>query len=91
MPKLAARVIRQQHVPQQQFNYTVKTVRALPREKFTDEREFNCENGRDAYQVADRLQQEFDADADPCRTYVYRGTDPVPVHAGLERSTFNGR
>ncbi len=88
MPKLAARIIRQQP---QQFNYTVKTVRALPGGKFVEEREFNCENGRDANRVADRLQGEFDDDADPCRTYVYRGTDPVPVHAGLEWSTQNGR
>jgi hypothetical protein len=74
------------------FDFKVKTIQAIRLAdgeiRFDETGEFNCGSPRDAYNVADRLQREFDDDCDPCRTYVFKGNDPVPVHAGLERSTF---
>ena len=72
------------------FDYTVKTVRALPKGIFVDGGEFNCGSPADAKSAADRLQREFDADSDPCRTYVYRKGDNIPVYAGLQLDTFGG-
>jgi hypothetical protein len=72
------------------FDYTVKTVRALPGGHFQEGGEFNCGSPADAKSAADRLQREFDADSDPCRTYVYRKGDNIPVYAGLQLDKFGG-
>ena len=74
-----------------QYNYAVHTVRALPGGKFIEAGDFQC--GGDpgnAKAAADRLQREFDEDCDPCRTYVYRGNDPLPVYAGLQMREYGG-
>lgn len=67
----------------QKFEIQVKTIKALPGGKFEEAGSFNCGKEEDARAAADRLQREFDADSDPCRTYVYKGEDPIPVYAGL--------
>lgn len=76
--------MQKQRQQPERFNFTVKTVRALPGGEFTDGSEFNCGTQRDAFNVADRMQREFDTDCDPCRTYVYRAGDLAPVYAGLQ-------
>ena len=81
----------------QRFDFTVKTVKAfavLPGDPANEDHfevigEFKVSHIADAKDAADRLQEEFDADGDPCRTYVY-STGPVPIYAGLARYS-NGR
>lgn len=74
-----------------QHNYAVQTVRALPGGQFLDGVVFQCgSDARDAKSAADRMQGEFDVDGDPCRTYVLRGSDPVPMYAGLQRQEYGG-
>jgi hypothetical protein len=68
----------------ERFDFTVKIVRAMPGGKFESSGEFNCGSPADARDAADRLQREFDADADPCRSYVYKNGDSIPVYAGLQ-------
>lgn len=67
------------------YDYTVRTIAAVKGGKFITTGEFNCASGADARQAADRLQREFDADCDPCRTYVFNNAGPLPVYAGLGR------
>lgn len=67
------------------FEIKVRVIRAKPGGVFENGSEFNCESIDNAKQVADRLQREFDDDCDPCRTFVYKGDDPVPVYAGAAR------
>lgn len=74
-------------VAAQRFDFKVKVVQAFPGGKFEGKSEFNCSSQRDAFNVADRLQREFDEDADPRRSYVFRGNDPVPVYSGLASQT----
>ena len=74
------------------FNHTVKTVKATfgfdGGVQFETSGEFHVHNLSDAKDAADRLQEEFDSDCDPCRTYVYREGEPAPLYAGLQ---FNPR
>lgn len=85
--KISAQLTPRQVRPDTQvrYNYAVHTVRALPGGKFESSGEFQC--GPDignAKAAADRLQREFDDDCDPCRTYVFRSNDMIPVYAGLQ-------
>jgi hypothetical protein len=74
-----------------QHNYAVQTVRALPGGKFLEGVIFQCgSDARDAKSAADRMQREFDEDCDPCRTYVLRGNDRIPMYAGLQRQEYGG-
>lgn len=76
---------------QVRYNYAVKTVKALPGGRFEDSGEFQCgPDPGNAKAAADRLQREFDDDCDPCRTYVMRGNDPIPVYAGLQLKEYGG-
>lgn len=87
--QLAPRIVRPE--VQVRYNYAVRTIRALPGGKFEDIGEFQC--GPDhvnAKAAADRMQREFDDDCDPCRTYVIRGKDPIPVYAGLQMKEYGG-
>lgn len=73
------------------YNYAVRTVKALPGGNFETTGEFQCgPDPGNAKAAADRLQREFDDDCDPCRTYVIRGSDPMPVYAGLQMKEYGG-
>jgi hypothetical protein len=67
----------------QNHSVTVKAIQALKGGGFEETVSVGCDTQQHAQITADRLQREFDADGDPCRTYVYKGDDPVPVYAGL--------
>lgn len=74
---------KQKLKPIRSVSVKMKVIKALPGGVFEDGSEFNCDSVQHACQAADRLQREFDNDADPCRTYVYKGEDLVPIYAGL--------
>jgi hypothetical protein len=68
----------------QKFPFIVRRIKAWADGVFTSIGEHGVHDIRDAKKSADRLQQEFDADCDPVRVYVYKESSLVPVYAGLQ-------
>jgi hypothetical protein len=67
----------------QQSSVQVRVIEAQPGGVFVERVWVGCDTFAHAQATADRLQREFDEDSDPCRSYVYKDNDPVPVYAGL--------
>jgi len=67
----------------QQASVNVKVIEAKSGGGFIERVSVGCDTLAHAQATADRLQREFDQDSDPCRTYVYKDDDPIPVYAGL--------
>lgn len=61
----------------------VRVIEATAKGEFREQVYVGCDTLQHAKDTADRLQREFDEDGDPCRTYVYKSDDPIPVYAGL--------
>lgn len=90
-PRLQAQRVAPKPDVQIRYNYSVRTVKAISGGKFTDTGEFQCgPDPHNAKSAADRMQREFDDDCDPCRTYVHRVGDPIPVYAGLQMKEYGG-
>lgn len=84
------RIVRVRPEVRQEYSHRVETVKATLEREFKVTGAFNVAAIMDAKDAADRIQREFDEDGDPCRTYVYRNGDSVPVYAGLQRKEYGG-
>lgn len=63
----------------------VRVFEALKGGEFKERVSVGCDTLQHAKDTADRFQREFDSDCDPCRSYVYKDSDPAPVYAGMAR------
>lgn len=75
----------------QKSEVAVKVIMAIPGGEFVEKVWVGCDTLQHAKDTADRLQREFDDDCDPCRSYVYKDGDPIPVYAGMARFFYDKR
>ncbi len=69
------------HLRNKPVPHTVITVRALPGGQFETTGRIPFSDKQGAMRTANSLQQQFDEDCEPCRTYVLN-KDGLPVAAG---------